>query len=204
MLRTVHLSWIEQFSHKGTSRMQSRFQNVDHLLWSNVICCFSTLMRTLANFRRTGRRHIDKTRANRWGLVVRHKPAHRQAWQAAFQQRRAREAVIRVPDADALMLSGFANLLHSFHAYQLSFCAILFLLVLDSYLILGSCLLLLNRTFFCAGPARPGGKRGTASGPSENRGSPKFFISVKFSIRLLKARDERKPNKVIEKSVLVK
>ena len=34
-------------------------------------------------------------------------------------------------------------------------------------------------------------------------GGPRFVISVKFSIRLLKAREERKPNKVIEKSVLI-
>ena len=40
-------------------------------------------------------------------------------------------------------------------------------------------------------------------GPHENKGPPRNFgISVKFSIRLLKAREERKPNKVIEKAVL--
>ena len=37
------------------------------------------------------------------------------------------------------------------------------------------------------GPARPADKRGTASGPPENRGPRNFVISVKFSIRLLKA-----------------
>ena len=52
------------------------------------------------------------------------------------------------------------------------------------------------------GPARPADKTGTASGPYENRGHRNFVISVKFSIRLLKAREKRKPNKVIENSVL--
>ena len=34
------------------------------------------------------------------------------------------------------------------------------------------------------GPARPADKRGTPSGPPENRGPRNFVISVKFSIRL--------------------
>ena len=39
----------------------------------------------------------------------------------------------------------------------------------------------------------------------ENMGPPRnFVISIKFSIRLLKAREEIKPNKVIKKSELVK
>ena len=53
------------------------------------------------------------------------------------------------------------------------------------------------------GSARPAGKRGTASGPPENRGPQNFVISVKFSIRLLKAKEKRKPYKVIENSVLI-
>ena len=59
------------------------------------------------------------------------------------------------------------------------------------------------------GPARPADKRGTASGtpppkigPPKIRGPRNFGISVKFSIRLLKAIEERKPNKVIEKAML--
>ena len=57
-------------------------------------------------------------------------------------------------------------------------------------------------------------KEALPQGPPENRGKqappPKvgaprnFVISIKFSIRLLKAREEIKPNKVIKKSELVK
>ena len=42
------------------------------------------------------------------------------------------------------------------------------------------------------GPARPAGKRVTASGP------PNFVINVIFSIRLFKFGEERIPYKVIE------
>ena len=46
-------------------------------------------------------------------------------------------------------------------------------------------------------------KKALPQGPPKNRGPRNFVISVKFSIRLLKAREESKPNKVIEKSVLI-
>ena len=48
-----------------------------------------------------------------------------------------------------------------------------------------------------APPPRKYGAPPKISGPPRN-----FGISDKFSIRLLKAREERKPNKVIEKAVL--
>ena len=62
-----------------------------------------------------------------------------------------------------------------------------------------------NSDYKYTGPAPPAGKRGIVSGPPPPPiGGPRnFVISVKFSIRLLKAREKRKPNKVIEKSVLI-
>ena len=53
--------------------------------------------------------------------------------------------------------------------------------------------------------ALPQGPPPENRGPPESRGPPRnFVISIKFSIRLLKAREEIKPNKVITKSELVK
>ena len=49
----------------------------------------------------------------------------------------------------------------------------------------------------------PMAKEALPQGPPKIGGSQNFIISVKFSIRLFKAREERKPNKVIEKSVLI-
>ena len=51
--------------------------------------------------------------------------------------------------------------------------------------------------------ATPMAKEALPQGPPKIGGPRNFIISVKFSIRLFKAREERKPNKVIEKSVLV-
>ena len=47
-------------------------------------------------------------------------------------------------------------------------------------------------------------KIGENRGPPESRPPRNVVISIKFSIRLLKAREEIKPNKVITKSELVK
>ena len=53
-------------------------------------------------------------------------------------------------------------------------------------------------------PHAPPPKIGENRGAPESRAPRNFVISIKFSIRLLKAREEIKPNKVITKSELVK
>ena len=72
-----------------------------------------------------------------------------------------------------------------------------------SNLLMGTLHLCVHCTVLASGPARPEGKRDTASAPPPIGAPLNFVISVKFSIRLLKAREERKLNKVIEKSVLI-